>query len=61
MNEEVYEENLTDSNDIKTSWRLPRDLLKQFKHLATDMDTNVTALVTQAMEEFIAKHRKKMK
>ena len=60
MSEEVYEE-LTDSNnnDIKTSWRLPRDLLKQFKHLATDKETNVTALVVQAMEEFLAKNRKK--
>ena len=38
---------------IKTTWRIPKDLVKNFKHLAADRETNVTTLVIQAMKEVL--------
>ena len=46
------------TDEIKTTWRISKDLLKQFKHLATDKETNVTALVTDAMKEYLERHKK---
>jgi predicted transcriptional regulator len=43
---------------IKTTLRIPKDLVKNFKHLATDRETNVTTLVIQAMKEYFERNRK---
>jgi predicted transcriptional regulator len=43
---------------IKTTWRIPKDLVKKFKHLATDRETYVTTLVIQAMKEYLERNRK---
>jgi paraquat-inducible protein B len=40
---------------VKTTWRLPKDLVKQFKHLATDRETTVTMLVIAAMKHYLEK------
>ena len=45
----------TDPTKIKTTWLLSRDLVKQAKQYALDHDTNVTAIVTQALHEFLNK------
>ena len=43
---------------IKTTWRIPKDLVKQFKHLATDRETTVTVLVVDAMKQYLEGDRK---
>ena len=40
---------------IKTTWRIPKELVKKFKHLATDRETTVTMLVIEAMKEYLEK------
>jgi hypothetical protein len=40
-------------DEIKTTWRIPKELVKKFKHLATDRETNVTMLVIEAMEKYL--------
>jgi hypothetical protein len=41
----------------KTTWRMPRELLKDLKRYAVEYDTNVTAVVTRACREFLAKDK----
>jgi predicted transcriptional regulator len=41
---------------IKTTWRIPKDLVRKFKHLAVDRETNVTTLVIQAMNEYFERN-----
>lgn len=38
---------------IKTTLRIPKDLIKKFKHLATDKETTVTMLVIEAMQAYL--------
>jgi len=47
-----------DLTKIKTTWLLPRDLVKEAKQYALDHDTNVTAIVIDALNEFL-KHKPK--
>ena len=48
-----------DSNKIKTSWLLPRDLVKEAKQYALDYDTNVTSVIIDALTDFLSKKNKK--
>ncbi|MGH9980550.1 MAG: hypothetical protein ACRD6U_03230 [Nitrososphaeraceae archaeon] len=48
-----------DSNKIKTSWLLPRDLVKEAKQYALDHDTNVTSVIIDALTDFLSKKNKK--
>ena len=41
--------------ETKTTWRMPRELLKDLKRYALENDTNVTAVVLKACKEFLAK------
>ena len=41
----------------KTTWRMPRDLLKDLKRYALENDTNVTAVVLGACREFLARDK----
>jgi hypothetical protein len=41
----------------KTTWRMPRELLKDLKRYALENDTNVTAVVLRACREFLAKDK----
>lgn len=43
--------------ETKTTWRMPRELLKDLKWYALENDTNVTAVVLRACREFLAKDR----
>ena len=45
-------------DEVKTSWRIPKQLLKDIKHLSTDMEISVTSLVVQALGEFVSRHKK---
>ncbi|MGE0243614.1 MAG: CopG family transcriptional regulator [Nitrososphaeraceae archaeon] len=44
-----------DPNKIKTTWLLPRDLVKEAKQYALDHDTNVTAIIIDALTDFLSK------
>lgn len=41
----------------KTTWRMPRELLKDLKRYALENDTNVTAVVLRACREFLARDK----
>jgi hypothetical protein len=50
---------IKDPNKIKTTWILPRDLVKEAKQFALDNDTTVTAVIIHALTDFLTKYRKK--
>jgi hypothetical protein len=41
----------------KTTWRMPKELLKDLKRYALENDTNVTVVVLRACREFLAKDK----
>jgi hypothetical protein len=43
---------------IKTTWRIPKPLMKQMKQAALDNDTTVSHVVIQAFKEFLDKKEK---
>ena len=43
--------------ETKTTWRMPRELLKDLKRYALENDTNVTAVVLRACKEFLARDK----
>jgi hypothetical protein len=43
--------------ETKTTWRMPRELLKDLKRYAVEYDTNVTAIVVKACKEFLARDK----
>ena len=45
------------NEETKTTWRMPRELLKDLKRYALENDTNVTAVVLRACREFLAKDK----
>jgi hypothetical protein len=45
------------TEEAKTTWRMPRELLKDLKRYALENDTNVTAVVLRACREFLAKDK----
>jgi hypothetical protein len=50
---------IKDANKIKTTWLLPRDLVKEAKQYALDKDTTVTAVIIHALTDFLTKYSKK--
>ena len=44
---------------VKTTWLLPKSLVKQLKQYALDNDTTLTATVIEACNEFLAKRKKR--
>jgi hypothetical protein len=47
-----------DPSKIKTSWLLPKDLIKEAKQYALDHDTNVTTVIIDALTDFLSKSKK---
>jgi hypothetical protein len=47
----------TKEEEVKATWKIPKTLLRDFKHFAADDDTTVTALVITAMKEFAARRK----
>jgi len=43
---------------VKTTWLLPRALVKQLKQYALDNDTTLTATIIEACNEFLMKRKK---
>jgi NRPS condensation-like uncharacterized protein len=50
---------IKDPNKIKTTWLLPRDLVKEAKQYALDKDTTVTAIIIHALTDFLTKYSQK--
>ncbi len=44
----------TPEGKIKTTWRLPKDLVKKVKQYALDNDTNSTVVVIKPLESFLS-------
>jgi hypothetical protein len=51
--------NGSDDVKVKTTWLLPKTLVKQIKQYALDNDTTSTAVVIEACNELLTKRRKK--
>ena len=49
----------TTGEETKTTIKIPTDLLDEFKHLAIDMKTTVTALIVESMREYLKDLKKK--
>lgn len=47
----------TEAIKVKTTWLLPKTLVKQLKQYALDNDTTLTAVVMEACTEFLAKKK----
>ena len=43
---------------IKTTWRIPKPMMKRMKQAALDNDTTISQVVTQAFKEFLDKKEK---
>ena len=42
------------AGEVKVTFRLRKEIIRGLKHMAADKDTNVTALVSQALTEFLS-------
>jgi len=42
-----------EGNETKTTMKVPTELLDEFKHLAIDMKTTVTALIVESMTQYL--------
>ncbi|HEU4446338.1 MAG TPA: hypothetical protein VFR94_16825 [Nitrososphaeraceae archaeon] len=49
----------SDDVKVKTTWLLPKSLVKQIKQYTLDNDTTSTAVVIEACSELLTKKRKK--
>lgn len=52
---------MTSSNEeakVKTTWLLPKTLVKQLKQYALDNETTSTAIVIEACNEYLSKRKK---
>jgi hypothetical protein len=43
---------------VKTTWLLPKSLVKQLKQYALDNETTSTAVVIEACNEYLSKRKK---
>ena len=50
---------IVDGETTRTTMRLPTELVDEFKHLAIDRRTTVTALFIEAMEQYLQKAGKR--
>jgi hypothetical protein len=47
-----------ESIKVKTTWLLPKSLVKQLKQYALDSESTVTAIVIEACTEFLVRKKK---
>jgi predicted transcriptional regulator len=50
---------LSEEEWTKTTFRLPKSLLKRVKHLATDLEKSDTEIFNEALEKFLKGAEKK--
>jgi hypothetical protein len=46
---------------VKTTWLLPKSLIKLLKQFALDTETTSTAIVIEACNEYLSRRKKKEK
>jgi hypothetical protein len=46
---------MSEKQVVRTTWRLPKHLIKQLKQYALDHDTTMTAVAIEAFQEFLLK------
>jgi hypothetical protein len=49
---------MTDDEEVRTTWRMPKSLIKQLKQYALDHDTTLTAVALEAFQEFLQRKKK---
>ena len=54
----VDDQIMSENVEIRTTWRLPKSLIKQLKQYALDHDTTMTAIAIEAFQEFLQKKKK---
>jgi hypothetical protein len=55
----MEKEEMVEDDETKTTMKIPTDLLDDFKHLAIDMKTTVTALIVESMRLYLKDIQKK--
>ena len=46
------------AEDVRTTWRMPKSLIKQLKQYTLDHDTTLTAIAMEAFQEFLQRKKK---
>ena len=54
----TYHQIMSENIEIRTTWRLPKPLIKQLKQYALDHDTTMTAIAIEAFREFLQRKKK---
>jgi hypothetical protein len=49
---------MSEKQEVRTTWRLPKSLIKQLKQYALDHETTMTAIAIEAFQEFLQKKKK---
>ncbi|MGC2572662.1 MAG: hypothetical protein WA364_14210 [Candidatus Nitrosopolaris sp.] len=44
--------------EVRTTWRMPKSLIKQLKQYALDHDTTLTAIAMEAFQEYLQRKKK---
>jgi hypothetical protein len=55
----MEKEEMVEDDETKTTMKIPTDLLDDFKHLAIDLKTTVTALIVESMRLYLKDIQKK--
>lgn len=48
----------SDDMHIKTTWRMPKNLIKEMKQYALDHDTTLTTVAIEAFKEYLQRKKK---
>jgi hypothetical protein len=54
----VIEDKIMTGEEVRTTWRMPKSLIKQLKQYALDHDTTLTAIAIEAFQEFLQRKMK---
>jgi hypothetical protein len=55
----MEKDEMIEDDETKTTMKVPTDLLDDFKHLAIDMKTTVTALIIESMRLYLKDIKKR--
>jgi len=55
----MEKDEMIEDDETKTTTKVPTDLLDDFKHLAIDMKTTVTALIIESMRLYLEDIKKR--
>jgi hypothetical protein len=49
---------MSEKQEVRTTWRLPKSQIRQLKQYAFDHDTTMTAIAIEAFQEFLQRKKK---